>query len=170
MSEQSNANLYTLLSSRFAERRDTLAIESPGGVRLTYADVERESARFANRLLALGARAGDRVAVQVDKSPEALCLYLGCVRAGIIYLPLNTGYPARELEHFFRDAEPRLVVCRPQDLDMVGDLAGRCGVAKTVTLGNAGDGSLMESTQVVDDFETVVSSGDDIAAILIAQG
>jgi malonyl-CoA/methylmalonyl-CoA synthetase len=170
MSEQSNANLYTLLSNRFAERRDTVAIESPGGRQLTYADVERESARFANRLLALGARAGDRVAVQVDKSPEALCLYLGCLRAGIIYLPLNTGYPARELEHFFRDAEPRLVVCRPQDLNMVGDLAGRCGVAKTVTLGDAGDGSLLESTQAGDEFETVESSGDDIAAILYTSG
>ena len=58
--------------------------------------MERDSAQFANRLVALGAHPGDRVAVQVDKSPEALCLYLGCVRAGLIYLPLNTGYPARE--------------------------------------------------------------------------
>ena len=107
MTKPENANLYSLLSRRFEDRRDTVAIEVPGSKRLTYADVERESARFANRLLTMGARPGDRVAVQVDKSPEALCLYLGCVRAGLIYLPLNTGYPARELEHFFRDAEPR---------------------------------------------------------------
>ena len=165
-----NANLYALLSHRFDDRRDTVAIETPSGTRLTYADVERDSARFANRLVALGARPGDRVAVQVDKSPEALCLYLGCVRAGLIYLPLNTGYPARELEHFFRDAEPRVVVCRPRDRDMVGDLAGRCGVESVSTLGDAGDGSLMELPDPGDEFDTVVSRGDDIATILYTSG
>jgi malonyl-CoA/methylmalonyl-CoA synthetase len=132
--------------------------------------VERESARFANRLVALGARSGDRVAVQVDKSPEALCLYLGCLRAGLIYLPLNTGYPVRELEHFFRDAEPRVVVCRPQDRDMVGGLAGRCGVDSVPTLGDAGDGSLMELPAPGDVFDTVVCRDDDIAAILYTSG
>ena len=151
-----NANLYALLSHRFDDRRDTVAIETPSGTRLTYADVERDSARFANRLVALGARRGDRVAVQVDKSPEALYLYLGCVRAGLIYLPLNTGYPARELEHFFRDAEPRVVVCRPRDRDMVGDLAGRCGVESVSTLGDAGDGSLMELPDPGGEFDTRV--------------
>ncbi len=170
MSEKANANLYALLRRRFAGRLDTPAIETPDGKQLTYADVERESARFANRLLALGARAGDRVAVQVDKSPEALCLYLGCLRAGLIYLPLNTGYPERELEHFFSDAEPRVVVCRPKDVDMVGGLARRCGVASTVTLGEAGDGSLVEASQADDRFETVVCGGDDIAAILYTSG
>ena len=170
MSKPENANLYALLSRRFDTRADSVAIETPGAKRLTYADVERESARFAVRLLALGARAGDRVAVQVDKSPEALCLYLGCVRAGLIYLPLNTGYPVRELEHFFRDAEPRAVVCRPQDLNMVGGLAARCGVHQVVTLGDAGDGSLVESAHRRDDFDTIVSRADDIAAILYTSG
>jgi len=170
MTDQKNANLYALLSRRFDDRRDTVAIETPGARRLTYADLERESARFANRLLALGARAGDRVAVQVDKSPEALCLYLGCVRAGLVYLPLNTGYPARELEHFFRDAEPRVVVCRPQDLSTVGGLAARCGVDQVVTLGEAGDGSLIESAHGTDDFDTIVSRADDVAAILYTSG
>ena len=170
MTDHQNANLYTLLSRRFADSGGTVAIETPAGKRLSYADVERESARFANRLVALGARVGDRVAVQVDKSPQALCLYLGCLRAGVIYLPLNTGYPARELEHFFRDAEPRVVVCRPQDLDMVGGLASRCGVEQVSTLGDSGDGSLMELADWRDDFDTVVCREDDIAAILYTSG
>jgi len=110
MSQRDNANLYALLSRRFEERRDSVAIQAPARAPLTYGDGARDSARFANRLVALGAGPGDRVAVQVDKTPEALCLYLGCVRAGLIYLPLNTGYPARELEYFFRDAEPRIIV------------------------------------------------------------
>ena len=170
MSKRVNANLYALLSRRFEERRETNAIETPGRPPLTYADVARDSARFANRLMALGAGPGDRVAVQVDKSPEALCLYLGCVRAGLIYLPLNTGYPARELEYFFGDAEPRIIVCRPQDLDAIGGLADGCGVAHVATLGVAGDGSLMEGPDPGDEFDTVVSRIDDIAAILYTSG
>ena len=170
MSKRDDVNLYALLSRRFEERRDTLAIETPGRAPLTYGDVARDSARFANRLVALGAGPGDRVAVQVDKSPEALCLYLGCVRAGLIYLPLNTGYPARELEHFFRDAEPRIVVCRPQDLDMVGGLAERWGAAHVATLGAAGDGSVMEGPDPADGFDTIVCAEDDIAAILYTSG
>jgi malonyl-CoA/methylmalonyl-CoA synthetase len=170
MSEHRNANLYELLSGRFAGRADTVAIETPDGRQLTYAGLDRASAQFANRLAALGAKPGDRVAVQVDKSPEALCLYLGCVRAGLIYLPLNTGYPPRELEHFFRDAGPRVVVCRPQDHEMVAGLASDCGVDETVTLGAAGDGSLMASNDPGDVFETFPSRDDDVAAILYTSG
>ena len=165
-----SANLYSLLSRRFDARRDTVAIETPDGVRLTFADVESTSARFAARLRALGARPGDRVAVQVDKSPEALCLYLACLRAGVVYLPLNTGYPARELEHFFRDAEPRVVVCRPEDESMVGDLARRCGVQRVVTLGGAGEGSFIDGVERDADFETVERAEDDVAAILYTSG
>ena len=170
MTKHDNANLYALLSRRFEEQRDTVAVETPGRAPLTYADVVRDSARFANRLVALGADSGDRVAVQVDKSPEALCLYLGCLRAGLIYLPLNTGYPARELEHFFRDAEPRIVVCRPEDLDVIADLADRCGVAHVATLGADAHGSLMERADPGDAFETIASREDDIAAILYTSG
>lgn len=170
MTDNNNANLYALLSRRFNDRRDTVAIETPGRGQLTFADIEAESARFANRLLALGARAGDRVAVQVDKSPEAVCLYLGCLRAGLIYLPLNTGYPSRELEHFFRDAEPRVVVCRPQDVDMVAALGDSCGVEQVAALGDAGEGSLMASSIASDAFDTIACSDDDIAAILYTSG
>lgn len=170
MTEHRNANLYALLSRRFAEQAETVAIETPDGRRITYAELDRAAAQFANRLTALGVRPGDRAAVQVDKSPEAVCLYLGCVRAGIIYLPLNTGYPPRELEHFFRDAEPRVVVCRPADRDMVEDLATRCGVERVVTLGPSGDGSLMAIENPGDAFETVSSRGEDIAAILYTSG
>jgi malonyl-CoA/methylmalonyl-CoA synthetase len=85
-------------------------------------------------------------------------------------LPLNTGYPARELEHFFRDAEPRVVVCRPQDEDMVSALAAGCGVDRVVTLGSSGEGTLLDVSDVNDSFVTVVSGEDDVAAILYTSG
>ena len=73
-----------------------------------------QSARFAHALRALGVRAGDRVAVQVEKSPEAVLLYLATLRLGAVYLPLNTAYTAAELEYFLGDAGPALFVCTPE--------------------------------------------------------
>ncbi|MBV8427535.1 MAG: AMP-binding protein, partial [Hyphomicrobiales bacterium] len=88
-------------------------LETPQGRKLDYGDVLAGSARFAHALAALGVVPGDRVAVQVEKSPEALLLYLGCVRAGAVFLPLNTAYTTAELEYFIGDAEPSLIVGDP---------------------------------------------------------
>ena len=96
-----------------AASRDALCIETHDGRRFSYADMLALSARFAGALVAAGVRPGDRVAAQVDKSVEALFLYLGAVRAGAVFLPLNPAYTAAELAYFFADAEPRLVVCSP---------------------------------------------------------
>ncbi len=92
--------------------------------------------RLANLLTGLGLEPGDRVAVQVEKSPEALILYLGTVRAGGVFLPLNTGYTAHELAYFLGDAEPRIVVCRPaKDAGSMAEIAAKAGVAHVLTLG-----------------------------------
>ncbi len=88
-------------------------LETPRGRKLTYGDVLAGSARFAHALTGLGVAPGDRVAVQVEKSPEAVLLYLGCVRAGAVFLPLNTAYTTAELDYFIGDAEPSLVVGDP---------------------------------------------------------
>ena len=86
-------------------------IRPPDRAPLSYADCFAMAARFAHVLVRHGVRPGDRVAVQVEKSPEALCLYLACLRAGAVYLPLNTGYTPSELAYFVGDAEPGLFVC-----------------------------------------------------------
>src|SRR5499433_729735 len=109
-----NANLYALLHDHFAEHAEQPCLLIPGGPVIHYDDLDAASARIAHALLGAGCRAGDRVAVQVDKSWEALALYLACLRAGLVYLPLNTAYKKAELAYFFGDAEPRLVVCRPE--------------------------------------------------------
>jgi malonyl-CoA/methylmalonyl-CoA synthetase len=90
-------------------------IESADGAVLTYADVYAWSGRFAAALATQGVGAGDRVAVQVDKSPQVLMLYLGCLRLGAVFLPLNTAYPPAEIAYFLQDATPRLFVARPAD-------------------------------------------------------
>ena len=86
---------------------------TPAGETISYADLVALSGRFANVLVARGVKPGDRVAVQVEKSVPALVLYLATVRAGAVYLPLNTAYTLAELEYFIGDAEPSLVVCDP---------------------------------------------------------
>src|SRR5690606_13280914 len=136
-------NLVTLIRSRISDPQKTF-IETGEGRIFSYADTFALAGRFANLLVASGVQPGDRVAVQVDKSPEALILYLGVVAAGAIYLPLNAGYTLAELEYFIGDAEPRVVVCRPSVETELAPLAKKLGVAHCLTLGAKGDGSLMD--------------------------
>src|SRR5579872_6351283 len=88
-------------------------IRTSDGRILTYGDVQALSARLAHALVAWGVKPGDRVAVQVEKSPEAIALYLACLRAGAVFLPLNTAYTKAELDYFIGDSEPALFVCAP---------------------------------------------------------
>ena len=87
----------------------------------------------------LGVRKGDRVVVQVDKSIEAVLLYLACLRAGAIYIPLNTAYTPSEVNCFLGDATPQLFVCMPAMQDELTTLANSCGVPAVLSLGGAGD-------------------------------
>ena len=133
-------HLFDLARARIAAP-DTTFLETPDGRRISYADLVAMTGRYANALAGFGVVVGDRVAVQVEKSPEALALYLACVRAGAIFLPLNTGYTAAELEHFLTDAEPRLFVVAPDRAAALAALAAGRG-ARLETLGTAGDGRL----------------------------
>jgi malonyl-CoA/methylmalonyl-CoA synthetase len=119
-------------------------------------------------LLAAGVASGDRVAAQVEKSPEALALYLATVRAGAVFLPLNTAYTLAELAYFLGDAEPKVVVCRARLADAIGGIAG---AATVLTLGEAGDGTLIErATGQPGTFPDVPRGPGDLAAILYTSG
>src|SRR5215831_713918 len=99
-----NANLYALIRAHFDERAAEPCVLIPDGRVIHYDELDATSARFAHALADTGCRPGDRVAVQVEKCWEALALYLACLRAGFVYLPLNTGYQKSELGYFFRGA------------------------------------------------------------------
>ncbi|MBB5576619.1 AMP-binding protein [Rhizobium paranaense] len=135
-----------------------------------YRDVIAQSARLAATLVAMGVRPDDRVAVQVEKSPEVLLLYLACVRAGAVYLPLNTAYTFAELDYFIGDAESRLVVVSPKTREGLEPVAARYG-ARLETLDEAGGGSLMAAlTEDTAEFVDVARGPDDLAAILYTSG
>ncbi|MER8369655.1 malonyl-CoA synthase [Mesorhizobium sp. M0991] len=147
-----------------------LLMEAEDGRSISYGEMLARSAQLAHALSQLGVEAGDRVAVQVEKSPEAIFLYLACLRAGAIFLPLNTAYTLTELDYFFRDAEPRLVVCDPARVTEIGALAQASGAA-VATLGSKGEGSLTDrASEAAVDFHDVARGPDDLAAILYTSG
>ena len=169
MNAAANANLFSRL---FDGLNDTgrLAIEKADGTRISYGDLIAQSGRVANVLVARGVKPGDRVAAQTEKSVEALVLYLATVRAGAVYLPLNTAYTLNELDYFIGDAEPALIVCDPSKADGIGKLAAKSG-AKVETLDADGNGSMTDAAaQASADFATVPRAGDDLAAILYTSG
>ena len=145
-------------------------LELPDGAVVTYGDMLARSAHLANALVARGVKPGDRVAVQVEKCPGALMLYLACVRAGAVFLPLNVAYTLAELDYFFTDAEPRLVVCDPGREGEISRIAGKMGAAVD-TLAGGGEGSLNEIANLSDPtFADVARAPDDLAAILYTSG
>ncbi len=164
-------SLFAIFRSRFPADLSRAFIERPQGNAISYGDVIELSGRLANVLVDLGVKPGDRVAVQVEKSAEALMLYLAAARAGAVYLPLNTAYTAGEIRYFLGDAEPTLFVCRPELAEPMRALAAEVGVPRVETLGEKGDGSLMEKARDArPDFADVSRSTDDLAAILYTSG
>jgi malonyl-CoA/methylmalonyl-CoA synthetase len=169
MNAPANANLFSRLFGSLDDP-SRLAIETSDGQRISYGDLIARAGQIANVLVARGVKVGDRVAVQVEKSVENLVLYLATVRAGAVYLPLNTAYTLNELDYFISDAEPSLVVCDPSKADGIGAIAAKVG-AKVETLGPDGKGSLTEAADRADkDFATIIRSNDDLAAILYTSG
>src|SRR5450631_3406507 len=164
-----NANLFSRLFDGLDDP-DRLAIETIDGQRISYGDLIARAGRVANVLVARGVKPGDRVAAQIEKSVENLVLYLAVVRAGAVYLPLNTAYTLNELGYFITDAEPSLVVCDPAKADGIGTIAAKVG-AKVETLGADGKGSLTDAAdKAKPEFATVSRANDDLAAILYTSG
>ncbi len=166
-----NHNLYALLAEHFPKDSAAPCMILPDGRVWTYGDVECASARMANLIVSLGLKPGDRVAAQVEKTPEALVLYLAAVRAGMAFLPLNPAYQRNELEYFLGDAKPGLFVCRPQTRMLADELAAKAGVPHVLELGDDGRGSLIDAAAPqADSFSTVARAAGDLAAILYTSG
>jgi malonyl-CoA/methylmalonyl-CoA synthetase len=161
--------IYQLFERSCRTHGDKPLFERPGRAPIDFAAALTQTQRLAAVLRALGVEPGDRVAAQVDKSPEAVLLYLACLQTGGVFLPLNTAYTGAEIDYFLGDAEPRLFVCRPETL---AEHAGRASATMAVeSLGAAGDGSLMTRVEAAAPLaETVARSEDDLAAILYTSG
>lgn len=166
-----NQNLYAIFESRFPANRDEPLMHLATGGVISYAAADEGAASYAALLTGLGLAPGDRVAVQVEKSPEALLLYLGCLRAGLVYLPLNSAYQEGEISYFLENAEPRAIVAQPRSMPWLRPLATRLGIQHVFSLDEHGEGSLREAVRAAPTrFATVERSGGDLAAILYTSG
>lgn len=169
MNQAANANLFSRLFDGLDDPK-RLAIETQDGAHISYDDLIARAGQMANVLVARGVKPGDRVAVQVEKSVANIVLYLATVRAGAVYLPLNTAYTLNELDYFIGDAEPSLVVCDPAKAEGLAPIAAKVK-AKVETLGPDGKGSLTEAAdKASSEFTTVPRENDDLAAILYTSG
>lgn len=163
------ANLFDILKDRITDPA-AVAIETLAGERISYGDLVARTGRMANALASMGVAPGDRVAAQVEKSVEAIILYLATVRAGAVFLPLNTGYTPAEIDYFIGDATPALLVCDPARAGALADAAGRAG-ARIATLDAERRGSLTDAAAAqATDFATVARGADDLAALLYTSG
>lgn len=142
----------------------------PEGATITYGDFHRLACRYANAILSLGLSPGDRLAVQIAKSPEALAVYAGCAAAGVIFLPLNTAYTAAEISYFVENAEAKLLLCDAANEAALTPVAAAAG-AKLTTLNADGSGGFADlAAGQSDEFAPVDRAEDDLAAFLYTSG
>jgi len=152
---------------------DRLFLSTPGGRRYNYADLREESGRIASALRGLGVQAADRVAVRVEKSAQAVLLYVACLRLGAAFVPVNIACSPNEVEYFLRDSKPRVAVVDPAELALLEPLARSAAVEHLVTLGTAdGSGSLTDLARRSDALSESESNvgPDSLAAIVYTSG
>lgn len=170
-------NLYTHLLGQFPADRNACALEVPArgtgekGFYYTWGDLERGSARIANFFASLNLPVGSRVVVQVEKSPEAVMLYLAVLRAGLVFVPLNSGYQAQEVDYFIGNAKPALLVVSPSNIERLTPIAQAHSIEHCYSLGEDRDGTLLSNAVThADQHQIVERKSTDLGAILYTSG
>ncbi len=167
----SNQNLFAALRAAFPRDLDAVAVETDTGLVYSWRDLDRATAMIAKLLQGLDLPEGSRIAVQVEKSVEAMMLYLAALRAGYVFLPLNTAYQSAEIEYFVGNAQPAVVVCSGRNFGWVSKIAFKAGTKHVFTLNDDRTGSLLErAAHHSDVHEAAQRSADDLAAILYTSG
>ncbi len=171
-----NANLYRFSFDRFSDNLDQVFLTEPAHGQVatqshSYCQVDQRSAVLAGGLVSLGAKIGDRIVVQVDKSVDAIALYFACLRTGLVYVPLNTAYTPNEVRFFLRDAGATVFVYAPDRIDDMAKAMVELPNLITVSLGCCGDGSLPEAARSTEPHNDIVDRADtDLAAMLYTSG
>ncbi len=163
--------MYLEVARAVADGPDRVAIETEDGVLFTYGDLDGTVARTVIALFEAGLQPGDRVAAQVHKSVASLFVYLACLRAGLVYLPLNTAYQSSELDYFLRDAEPGLILVEPENADAITALSNGSVGAPVMTLGEIEQRGLAKRVaRASAKFDTRRCNASDLAAIIYTSG
>jgi len=164
-------NLYSHFQKQFITRADDELLITGENRSFSYSDIDKQSAQLASFLTDLGVLPGERISVQVEKSPQSLCLYLACLRGGFVFHPLNMGYKAAELEYFLGNAEPAVVVCDAQKEAEISVITKDAGITHLLTLNADASGTLIDRASLASsEFDTVAREKDDLAALLYSSG
>ena len=164
-------NLYQHFHTVIERQPEATFMTTSAGRVIRYGDLPGLTAGLAGALQAMGVAPGDRVAVQVEKSPETILLYLACLRMGGVYLPLNTAYTGEEIAYFIGDAKPALFVCRPEDEANARALCADAAQTNVATLGGDGRGGLIEAAARAEPMSGITPrTADDLASILYTSG
>lgn len=164
-------NIYDILSRGFPQDPDAPFLIQANGRNYSYRDLDQETARYAHVLTACGLKPGDRVAAQVDKSAQAVFLYLGCVRAGLAYVPINPEYQGEDIDYFLNDSDASVFVCRPQLQELAPQLTWHNASRVVFDLDANGEGSLAEAARSQrSSFATTSRAATDLAAIMYTSG
>jgi malonyl-CoA/methylmalonyl-CoA synthetase len=167
----SDHNLFTALRAAFPADLDAVAVETDSGLYYSWRDLDEATAMVANLFGFLDLPAGTRVAVQVDKSVEALVLYLATLRAGLVYLPLNTAYQSAEMDYFISDAKPAVLVCAGRNFGWLSKMAFLAGTQYVFSLNDDRTGTLLERASKFPRTHTPVPrAANDLAAIIYTSG
>ncbi len=166
-----NQNLFAALRQAFPADLDATAVETDHGLAYSWRDLDRATAMIANLLASLDLPPASRIAVQVEKSVESMLLYLATLRAGHVFLPLNTAYQSAEIEYFIGNAEPAVVVCSSRNFGWVSKLAFKAGTRHVFTLDDDRTGSLLvRAAHCSDRHETAAKAAGDVACIVYTSG
>jgi malonyl-CoA/methylmalonyl-CoA synthetase len=164
-------NRFAALRAAFPADLDATAVETDSGLHYSWRDLDRATAMVANVLQSLDVPAGSRIAAYTEKSVEAMVLYLATLRAGYVYLPLNTAYQSAEVDYFIGNAEPAVVVCASRNFGWVSKIAFKAGTQYVFTLNDDRTGSLLERAAMHSDVHAVAPrQADDLAAIVYTSG
>jgi malonyl-CoA/methylmalonyl-CoA synthetase len=166
-----NQNFFAALRAAFPNNLDAAAVETDHGLVYSWRDIDRATAMIANLLQSLQLPPASRIAVQVEKSVEGMLLYLATLRAGHVFLPLNTAYQSAEIEYFIGNAEPAVVVCSSRNFGWVSKLAFKAGTQHVFTLEDNRTGSLLErAAHCSDRHEIAPIASGDVACIVYTSG
>lgn len=150
--------------------KNTIFLQMTDGETVTHNDFLQMAAQYANLLVQLGLEPGDRVAVQIAKSPQAVAVYAACAQAGVVFLPLNTAYTADEVSYFAENSGARLILCDDKHSEALKPIAEACGaILKTMNADGSGNFAL-QADVMPSSFSTVDRSEDDLAAFLYTSG
>ena len=162
-------NLYLTYREGFLQDLKIPFLEYLDGSLITYEELEEQSSQYANGFSDLGLQPGDRVSVQVDKSPEVIFIYLACLRSNLIFHPLNTAYKESELSFFLDDAKPSVFICQKEIYENISSLVLKKEPQFVFTLLPL-EGESIQSIKRKGDHEIVDCSEEHTAALLYSSG